>query len=123
MQTSLVVQSLGSSDSSRLHHATKVQPSTKSKSYTLGAQWRSWCHICPGSQHQPPGTVSKNNCDDITKATDDRKGLKITVELTIQNIQAQIEVVSSASALIIKALKEPQEKERSKENKQKQQAQ
>ncbi|XP_041578405.1 60S ribosomal protein L12-like [Vulpes lagopus] len=42
-----------------------------------------------------------------TKATGDWKGLRITVKLTIQNRQAQIEVVPSASALIIKALKEP----------------
>ena len=45
--------------------------------------------------------------DDIAKATGDWKGLRITVKLTIQNRQAQIEVVPSASALIIKALKEP----------------
>uniref|UniRef100_A0A8C6QZ16 Large ribosomal subunit protein uL11 n=1 Tax=Nannospalax galili TaxID=1026970 RepID=A0A8C6QZ16_NANGA len=45
--------------------------------------------------------------DDIAKATGDRKGLRITVKLTIQNRQAQIEVVPSASALIIKAFKEP----------------
>ncbi|OWK05488.1 hypothetical protein Celaphus_00001729, partial [Cervus elaphus hippelaphus] len=42
--------------------------------------------------------------DDITKATGDRKGLRITVKLTIHNRQAQIEVVPSTSALIIKAL-------------------
>ncbi|KAB0343445.1 hypothetical protein FD754_020371, partial [Muntiacus muntjak] len=40
-------------------------------------------------------------------ATGDWKGLRITLKLTIQNRQAQIEVVPSASALIIKALKEP----------------
>ncbi|ELV11250.1 60S ribosomal protein L12 [Tupaia chinensis] len=45
--------------------------------------------------------------DDIAKATGDWKGLRITVKLTIQNKQAQIEVIPSASALIIKALKEP----------------
>uniref|UniRef100_A0A3Q3ELS1 Large ribosomal subunit protein uL11 n=1 Tax=Labrus bergylta TaxID=56723 RepID=A0A3Q3ELS1_9LABR len=45
--------------------------------------------------------------DDIAKATGDWKGLRITVKLTIQNRQAAIEVVPSASALIIKALKEP----------------
>ena len=45
--------------------------------------------------------------DDIAKATGDWKGLRITVKLTIQNRQAQIEVVPSASVLIIKALKEP----------------
>uniref|UniRef100_A0A9L0RA52 Large ribosomal subunit protein uL11 C-terminal domain-containing protein n=1 Tax=Equus caballus TaxID=9796 RepID=A0A9L0RA52_HORSE len=43
----------------------------------------------------------------ITRATGDWKGLRITVKLTIQNQQAQIEVVPSASALIIQALKEP----------------
>uniref|UniRef100_A0A2K5CBV4 Large ribosomal subunit protein uL11 n=1 Tax=Aotus nancymaae TaxID=37293 RepID=A0A2K5CBV4_AOTNA len=41
------------------------------------------------------------------KVGDDIKGLRITVKLTIQNRQAQIEVVPSASALIIKAFKEP----------------
>ncbi|KAF0022320.1 hypothetical protein F2P81_025426 [Scophthalmus maximus] len=45
--------------------------------------------------------------DDIAKATGDWKGLRITVKLTIQNRQAAVEVVPSASALIIKALKEP----------------
>ncbi|XP_036614210.1 60S ribosomal protein L12-like [Trichosurus vulpecula] len=45
--------------------------------------------------------------NDIAKATGNRKGLRITVKLTIQNRQTQIEVVPSASALIIKALKEP----------------
>ncbi|XP_062034486.1 large ribosomal subunit protein uL11-like [Lepus europaeus] len=51
--------------------------------------------------------------DDIAKATSDWKGLQITVKLTIQNRQAQVEVVPSASALIIKALKEPPETGRS----------
>lgn len=45
--------------------------------------------------------------DDIAKATSDWKGLKITVQLTVQNRQAQIAVVPSAAALIIRALKEP----------------
>merc|ERR1712058_166820 len=35
------------------------------------------------------------------------KGLKITVQLTVQNRQATIAVCPSAAALIIKALKEP----------------
>ncbi|XP_059948379.1 large ribosomal subunit protein uL11-like [Mesoplodon densirostris] len=55
----------------------------------------------------PLGLSPKQVGDDITKATGDWKGLRITVKLTIQNRQAQIEVVPSASALIIKALKEP----------------
>merc|ERR1712221_13842 len=45
--------------------------------------------------------------DDIAKATSDWKGLKVTVQLRIQNRQAQCSVVPSAAALIIKALKEP----------------
>lgn len=45
--------------------------------------------------------------DDIAKATNDWKGLKITVQLTIQNRQAAISVVPSAASLVIKALKEP----------------
>lgn len=45
--------------------------------------------------------------DDIQKSTGEWKGLKITCKLTIQNRQAKVEVVPSASSLIIKALKEP----------------
>ncbi|KAK1334126.1 hypothetical protein QTO34_005126, partial [Cnephaeus nilssonii] len=52
----------------------------------------------------PLGLSPKKVGDDIAKATGDWKGLRITVKLTIQNRQAQIEVVPSASALIIKAL-------------------
>ncbi|XP_055147290.1 large ribosomal subunit protein uL11-like, partial [Symphalangus syndactylus] len=55
----------------------------------------------------PLGLSPKKVGDDIAKAKGDWKGLRITVKLTIQNRQAQIEVVPSASALIIKALKEP----------------
>ncbi|XP_042337208.1 60S ribosomal protein L12 [Plectropomus leopardus] len=55
----------------------------------------------------PLGLSPKKVGDDIAKATGDWKGLRITVKLTIQNRQATVEVVPSASALIIKALKEP----------------
>uniref|UniRef100_A0A8C2NBG4 Large ribosomal subunit protein uL11 n=1 Tax=Capra hircus TaxID=9925 RepID=A0A8C2NBG4_CAPHI len=55
----------------------------------------------------PLGLSPKTAGDDITKATGDWKGPSITVKLTIQNRQAQIRVVPSASALIIKALTEP----------------
>ncbi|XP_044909267.1 60S ribosomal protein L12-like [Felis catus] len=44
--------------------------------------------------------------DDIAKATGDWQGLRITVKLIIRNRQLQTEVVSLASALIIKVLKE-----------------
>ncbi|XP_043751519.1 60S ribosomal protein L12-like [Cervus elaphus] len=53
---------------------------------------------------------------DITKATGDWKGLRITVKLTIQNRQAQTEVVPSASTLIIKALKEPPRERKKQKN-------
>lgn len=55
------------------------------------------------SQLQSPKKVG----DDIAKATGDWKGLKITVQLRIQNRVATISVVPSAASLIIRALKEP----------------
>lgn len=45
--------------------------------------------------------------DDIAKGTKDWKGLKITVQLTIENRKATVSVVPTASALVIRALKEP----------------
>ncbi|CAO2605745.1 60S ribosomal protein L12 [Lemmus lemmus] len=51
--------------------------------------------------------LSLKKVGDIVKATGDWKVLRIRVKLTIQNRQAQTEVVPSASALIIKAHKEP----------------
>lgn len=55
----------------------------------------------------PLGLSPKKVGDDIAKATQDWKGLKVTVRLTIQNRQATIDVVPSAASLLIKALKEP----------------
>ncbi|XP_074121554.1 large ribosomal subunit protein uL11-like [Sminthopsis crassicaudata] len=53
--------------------------------------------------------------DNMAKTTGDWKGLRITVKLAIQNRQAQIEIVPSASAFIIKVLKEsPQNKKKQK---------
>lgn len=43
--------------------------------------------------------------EDIAKASGDWKGLRVTVQLTVQNRQAQVAVVPSASSLVIKALK------------------
>ncbi len=45
--------------------------------------------------------------EDIAKATSDWKGLRVTVQLTVQNRQAAVSVVPSASSLVIRALKEP----------------
>ena len=55
----------------------------------------------------PLGLSPKKVGDDIAKATADWKGLRITVQLTVQNRQAQVAVVPSASSLVIRALKEP----------------
>lgn len=55
----------------------------------------------------PLGLSPKKVGDDIAKATADWKGLKITVQLRIQNRVATISVIPSAASLIIKALKEP----------------
>nr|ABC67745.1 ribosomal protein L12 [Anthopleura elegantissima] len=55
----------------------------------------------------PLGLSPKKVGDDIAKGTQDWKGLRITVQLTIQNRQAKVSVIPSASSLIIKALKEP----------------
>ena len=55
----------------------------------------------------PLGLNPKKIGEDIAKASKDWKGLKVTVKLTIQNRQAEIAIVPSAAALLIKALKEP----------------
>merc|ERR1711937_155568 len=55
----------------------------------------------------PLGLSPKKIGDDIAKSTQDWKGLRITCRLVIQNRQAKVEVVPSAAALVIKALKEP----------------
>ena len=55
----------------------------------------------------PLGLSPKKVGEDIAKASQDWKGLRITVQLTIQNRQAKIDVVPTASSLVIKALKEP----------------
>jgi len=55
----------------------------------------------------PLGLSPKKVGEDIAKATGDWKGLRVTVQLRIQNRQATVSVVPSASSLVIKALKEP----------------
>ncbi|KAL5599026.1 hypothetical protein BROUX41_003656 [Berkeleyomyces rouxiae] len=55
----------------------------------------------------PLGLSPKKIGEDIAKATGDWKGLRVTVRLTIQNRQAAVSVVPTASALVIRALKEP----------------
>ena len=52
------------------------------------------CALAPTTR--TPGLSPKKVGDDIDKVTGDWKGLEIPVKLTIQNRQAQIEVVPSA---------------------------
>ena len=57
----------------------------------------------------PLGMSPKKVGDDIVKATNaEWKGLRVTCKLIVQNRQAKVEVVPSASSLIIRALNEPE---------------
>ena len=75
------------------------------------------CALAPTTR--TPGLSPKKVGDDITKATGDWKGLRITGKLTTQNRQAQIEAVPSASAPIIKALTNPPRDRKKQKTKQK----
>lgn len=55
----------------------------------------------------PLGLSPKKIGEDIAKGTQDWKGLKITVQLTIQNRKATVSVVPTAASQVIRALKEP----------------
>ena len=55
----------------------------------------------------PLGLSPKKVADDIAKGTQDWKGQKVTCKLTVQNRVCKVEVIPSAAALLIKALKEP----------------
>lgn len=55
----------------------------------------------------PLGLSPKKVGEDIKDATKEWKGIKVTVKLIIQNRQAQIELVPSASSQLLKALNEP----------------
>lgn len=54
----------------------------------------------------PLGLSPKKVGEDIAKATKEFKGIKVTVQLKIQNRQASASVVPAASSLVITALKE-----------------
>jgi large subunit ribosomal protein L12e len=55
----------------------------------------------------PLGLSPKKIGEQLSLATKEWDGLRIMCKLTVQNRQAVVEVVPSAAALIIKALKEP----------------
>nr|XP_012419799.1 PREDICTED: uncharacterized protein LOC101378365 [Odobenus rosmarus divergens] len=107
VQLSSIVPNPGSSDTSHLCHAAKFDPNEIKVVYLrcTGGEVGATSALAP--KIGPLGLSPKRVGDDIAKTTSDWKGLRITVKLTIQNRQAQTEVVPSASALIIKALKEP----------------
>lgn len=54
----------------------------------------------------PLGLSPKKVGEDIAKASKEFKGIKVTIQLKIQNRQAQASVVPAASSLVITALKE-----------------
>lgn len=55
----------------------------------------------------PIGMPPKKVGEDIQKATKDWKGIKVEVEIKVQNKQCEVRVLDSAGPLILKALKEP----------------
>jgi len=55
----------------------------------------------------PVGLPPKKVGEDIQKATSTWKGIKIEVEIAVQNRVCTVRVIPTSSALILKALKEP----------------
>ena len=55
----------------------------------------------------PVGLPPKKVGEDIQKATKDWKGIKVEVEIKVQNKQCTVTVLNTAGPLILKALKEP----------------
>ena len=55
----------------------------------------------------PIGMPPKKVGEDIQKATKDWRGIKVQVEIKVQNKQAEVRVMDTAAPLLIKALKEP----------------
>ena len=55
----------------------------------------------------PIGMPPKKVGEDIQKATKDWKGIKVEVEIKVQNKQCEVTVRDTAGPLILKALKEP----------------
>ncbi|XP_074180200.1 large ribosomal subunit protein uL11-like [Rhinolophus sinicus] len=109
VQISSVIRSPGSSDTSHLHQAAELHwfdPSEISRKPEVH-HWEVGATSALVPTISPLGLSPEKVGDNMAKATRDWKSLRMTVKLTIQNRQAQIEVVPSASALIIKALEEP----------------
>ncbi|KAL9172140.1 hypothetical protein ABFS82_03G025300 [Erythranthe guttata] len=74
-----------------------------------GHRRRSRRGVVAHTQIGPLSLSPKKIGEDIAKETTrDWKGLRVAVKLTVQNRQAKVTVVPSATALVIKALKEPE---------------
>ncbi|KAI3412115.1 60S ribosomal protein L12 [Globodera pallida] len=71
----------------------------------VGGELVQHLHLHPKLDHLD-GLSPKKIGEDIAKATQDWKGLKVTCKLTIQDRVAKIDVVPSAASLIIKELRE-----------------
>merc|ERR1711924_557540 len=66
------------------------------------------CPRCPPSPKVGPHKLSpKSVGEDLCKATKEWKGMNVTCKLLVQNRKVTVEVVPSATALVINALKEP----------------
>ena len=72
---------------------------------TVGGEVGSASSLAP--KIGPLGLSPKKVGEDIQKATMDWKGLNVTVKLTVQNRQAAVSLIPSASSLVMKALNEP----------------
>mmetsp|Transcript_49441 Transcript_49441/g.100916 ORF Transcript_49441/g.100916 Transcript_49441/m.100916 type:complete len:148 (+) Transcript_49441:334-777(+) len=55
----------------------------------------------------PLGLAPKKIGEQLCNATTEWEGLKVICKLTVQNRQASVQVIPTASVLILKALKEP----------------
>merc|ERR550514_1375160 len=60
-----------------------------------------------GNEAAPSSVLAQKVGDDIMKAIKEWAGIRVTVQLAIQNRQAKCSVMPNATSLIIKELKEP----------------
>ncbi|CEH16973.1 60s ribosomal protein l12 [Ceraceosorus bombacis] len=101
--------SVNATDTSRHSHkmAPKIDPNEVKIIYlrAVGGEVGASSALAP--KIGPLGLSPKKVGEDIAKASGDWKGLRVTVQLTVQNRQAAVSIVPAASSLVIKALKEP----------------
>ncbi|AFP65340.1 60S ribosomal protein L12 (nucleomorph) [Chroomonas mesostigmatica CCMP1168] len=72
---------------------------------TIGGEIGSVSSLAP--KLGPLGLSPKKIGEQLSNATKDWEGLRVSCKLKIQNRQTEVEVVPSAAALILKGLKEP----------------